>query len=102
MISPVDAKEAFDAGAFAVEAAGKGGGSVALQVEDGKTVIRLVPLSNVAGKTRHMPDDFLKPDENQLSETGLAYLQAAAAEEVRGRQAVRVTPHRRQATDGLN
>ena len=36
-------------------------------------MIRLVPLSNVAGKTRHMPDDFLKPDENQLSETGLAY-----------------------------
>ena len=33
MISPVDAREAFDAGAFAVEAAGKGGGSVALQVE---------------------------------------------------------------------
>jgi 6-phosphofructokinase len=73
MISKVDAKEAFDAGAFAVEAAGKGGGSVALQVEGGKTVIRLVPLSNVAGKTRHMPDDFLKADENQLSEAGLAY-----------------------------
>jgi 6-phosphofructokinase len=73
MISPVDAREAFDAGAFAVEAAGKGGGSVALQVENGKTVIRLVPLSNVAGKTRHMPNDFLKADENQLSETGLAY-----------------------------
>ena len=73
LISKVDGREAFDAGAFAVEAAGKGGGSVALQVEDGKTVIRLVPLSNVAGKTRHMPDDFLKADENQLSETGLAY-----------------------------
>ena len=75
MISPVDAREAFDAGAFAVEAAGKGGGSVALQVENGKTVIRLVPLSNVAGKTRHMPDDFLMSDENQLSETGLAYFE---------------------------
>ena len=73
MISPVDAREAFDVGAFAVDAAGKGGGSVALQVENGKTVIRLVPLSNVAGKTRHMPDDFLKSDENQLSEAGLAY-----------------------------
>ena len=74
MISPVDAKEAFDAGAFAVDAAGKGGGSVALQYDGGRTVVRLVPLSNVAGKTRHMPDDFLKPDENQMSETGLAYL----------------------------
>jgi 6-phosphofructokinase 1 len=75
MISPVDAKEAFDAGAFAVEAADKGGGSVALQVEGGKTVIRLVPLSNVAGKTRHMPDDFLDAGGNQISATGLAYLQ---------------------------
>ena len=75
MISPIDAREAFDAGAFAVEAAGKGGGSVALQVENGKTVIRLVPLSNVAGKTRHMPDDFLMSGENQLSETGLAYFE---------------------------
>lgn len=75
MISPVDAREAFDAGAFAVEAAGKGGGSVALQYEGGKTLVKLVPLSNVAGKTRHMPDDFLKPDENQLSAAGLAYLQ---------------------------
>jgi 6-phosphofructokinase 1 len=48
---------------------------VALQEEDGKTVIRLVPLANVAGKTRHMPDDYLKADENQLSETGLAYFE---------------------------
>ena len=32
-----------------------------------------MPLSNVAGKTRHMPADFLKPDENQVSETGMAY-----------------------------
>jgi 6-phosphofructokinase 1 len=74
MISPIDAKEAFDAGAFAVGAVEKGGGSVALQEEGGKTVIRLAPLSNVAGKTRHMPKDFLKADENQLSETGMAYM----------------------------
>jgi 6-phosphofructokinase 1 len=73
MISPVDAKEAFDAGAFAVEAADKGGGSVALQYDGTKILTKLVPLSNVAGKTRHMPDDFLKAGENQLSETGLAY-----------------------------
>ena len=39
-ISAVDAQEAFDAGAFAVEVAGKGGGSVALQVDGGKTVLR--------------------------------------------------------------
>ena len=74
MISPVDAQEAFDAGVFAFDAATRGGGSVALQEEGGKTVIRLVPLSAVAGKTRHMPADFLEPDENRLSAKGHAYL----------------------------
>jgi 6-phosphofructokinase 1 len=73
MISPVDAKEAFDAGEFAVGAADKGGGSVALQFDGKQTVTKLVPLGNVAGKTRHMPEDFLKADENQLSEAGMAY-----------------------------
>jgi 6-phosphofructokinase len=73
-ISPVDAREAFDAGAFAVEAVARGGGSVTLQEEAGQTVIRLVPLSSVAGKTRHMPNDFLDADENRLSATGHAYL----------------------------
>ena len=73
-ISPVDAREAFDAGAFAIEAASRGGGSVALQEEDGKTVIRLVPLAAVAGRTRHMPDDFLHPHENRLSAKAHAYL----------------------------
>lgn len=74
MISPVDSKEAFDAGVFAVDAAARGGGSVALQEEDGKTVIRLVPLSSVAGKTRHMPAGFLDPNENRLSPEAHAYL----------------------------
>jgi len=74
MISPVDAQEAFDAGAFAVEAAGNGGGSVALQFDGHKTVTKLVPLSNVAGKTRHMPDDFLDANESRLSARGLDYL----------------------------
>jgi 6-phosphofructokinase 1 len=74
MISPVDAKEAFEAGAFAVEAAGRGGGSVALQFDGRNTLTKLVPLANVAGKTRHMPDDFLEPEENRLSAAGLAYL----------------------------
>lgn len=73
-ISSVDAKEAFDAGAFAVEAIAKGGGSVALQEDGGRTVLRLVPLSAVAGKTRHMPADFLLPHENRLSDRAHAYL----------------------------
>ncbi|MDH6233677.1 6-phosphofructokinase [Mesorhizobium soli] len=77
-ISPVDAAEAFEAGVFAVELAGKGGGSVALQFDGKKTVTRGVPLANVAGKTRHMPDDFLLPDANNLSDAGMAYLKRLA------------------------
>jgi 6-phosphofructokinase 1 len=73
-ISAVDAQEAFDAGAFAVQVAAQGGGSVALQYDGHKTVLRKVPLEAVAGKTRHMPDDFLKADENDLAEPGLGYL----------------------------
>ncbi|WP_378948501.1 diphosphate--fructose-6-phosphate 1-phosphotransferase [Mesorhizobium sp. ANAO-SY3R2] len=73
-INAVDAQEAFDAGVFAVHVAEKGGGSVALKYEGGKTVMRLVPLANVAGKTRHMPDDFMLPDANHLSEKGMEYL----------------------------
>lgn len=73
MISPTDAREAFEAGSFAVEAASRGGGSVVLQVENGRTVIRLVPLSAVAGKTRHMPAGFLDPQASRLSAEGRAY-----------------------------
>jgi ATP-dependent phosphofructokinase / diphosphate-dependent phosphofructokinase len=77
-ISPVDAAEAFEAGVFAVELAGKGGGSVALQFDGKRTVTRGVPLADVAGKTRHMPDDFLLPDANNLSDAGMAYLKRLA------------------------
>ena len=47
---------------------------MALQYDGHKTVLRKVPLEAVAGKTRHMPDDFLKADENDLAEPGLGYL----------------------------
>ena len=73
-INAVDSQEAFDAGAFAVRVADEGGGSVALQHDGEKTVLKKVPLDAVAGKTRHMPDDFMLPDANQLSEAGMAYL----------------------------
>ncbi|MCK9553900.1 diphosphate--fructose-6-phosphate 1-phosphotransferase, partial [Aquamicrobium sp.] len=72
-ISQTDAREAFEAGAFAVQVAGEGSGSVALQ-HDGSTVLAKVPLADVAGKTRHMPDSFLRRQENRLSEEGYAYL----------------------------
>ncbi len=79
-VNAVDAKEAFDAGAFAVQVAGEGGGSVALQYDGASTVLKKVPLVNVAGKTRHMPHDFLEPDANALSETGLAYFKRLVPE----------------------
>jgi 6-phosphofructokinase 1 len=74
-ISKVDQQEAFEAGAFAVQVAGEGGGSVALQVENGRTVMRKVPLVNVAGKTRHMPDEFLNEAGTHLSAAGRAYFE---------------------------
>jgi ATP-dependent phosphofructokinase / diphosphate-dependent phosphofructokinase len=74
-ISPVDQTEAFEAGAFAVRAIPEGSASVALQFDGQRTVMKSVPLGNVAGKTRLMPDNFLHPEENWLSEAGIAYLQ---------------------------
>ena len=74
-ISPVDAQEAFDAGVFAIEAAARGGGSVALQEHEGRTAMRLVSLSAVAGRTRHMPAGFLEPNGNRLSAEGHSYLE---------------------------
>jgi 6-phosphofructokinase 1 len=79
-INAVDAQEAFDAGAFAVQVAAEGGGSVSLQYDGTRTVLKKVPLVNVAGKTRHMPDDFLQPDANALSEMGTAYFKRLVPE----------------------
>ncbi|MGB3418814.1 MAG: 6-phosphofructokinase, partial [Mesorhizobium sp.] len=79
-INAVDAREAFDAGAFAVAVAGEGGGSVAVTYDGEKTVLKKVPLASVAGKTRHMPDDFMQADANQLSEKGMAYLKRLVPE----------------------
>ena len=57
------------------EVAGEGGGSVALKFENGRTVMRKVPLINVAGKTRHMPADFLDDAGTHLSAAGRAYFE---------------------------
>ncbi len=73
-ISKVDQQEAFDAGVHAVEAVAQGGGSVALQYDGEKTVLKIVPLSSVAAKTRHMPDDYLDSTGTGLSEKGRAYM----------------------------
>ena len=74
-INRTDAKEAFKAGAYAVATAEKGGASIALICEDGKTVLKRVPLANVAAKTRHMPDNFLDKQGTQLAKDGKAYFE---------------------------
>ena len=74
-ISKVDQQEAFDAGVHAIEAAAQGGGSVALQFDGQKTVLKIVPLSSVAAKTRHMPDDYLDAKGTGLSDKGTAYME---------------------------
>ncbi len=75
MISAVDQREAFRCGEYAVEAIASGGGSVAVTMDDDRMIPALVPLTAVAGKTRHMPDDFLMAEENCLAPSGLAYLE---------------------------
>lgn len=72
-ISETDAREAFDAGAFAVENAERMSGSVAIRFDGGATKLELVPLDAVAAKTRHMPDDFMLPDQSRLAPAGEAY-----------------------------
>jgi ATP-dependent phosphofructokinase / diphosphate-dependent phosphofructokinase len=74
-INPTDQAEAFEAGAAAVRAVEEGGGSVALDWDGEQTVTRLVPLTAVAARTRHMPGNFLDPDENRLAPPALAYLE---------------------------
>ncbi len=74
-INRTDQKEAFAAGQAAIRALADGGGSIALKLEDGHTVMRTVPLSAVAAKTRHMPEDFIVPGENRLSQAGYDYLE---------------------------
>jgi 6-phosphofructokinase 1 len=73
-INPVDSEEAFKAGAFAAAVAGEGGGSVALQFDGSQTVLKKVPLDHVAGKTRHMPPDFMRADANRLAQPAYDYL----------------------------
>lgn len=69
----VDAREAFDAGAFAVQLAEQGSASVALQWDGLQTVFRHVSLDSVAGKTKHMPENFMHPQENRVTQEALDY-----------------------------
>ena len=48
---------------------------MALQFDGQKTVLKIVPLSSVAAKTRHMPDDYITADGTGLTAKGMAYLE---------------------------
>jgi ATP-dependent phosphofructokinase / diphosphate-dependent phosphofructokinase len=72
VIDETDRKEAFDAGAFAAQSALTGTGSVVLHYDGERIEPQLVPLDRVAGKTRHMPDNFLV-GSNAVSEEGRRY-----------------------------
>ena len=88
-INEVDAQEAFDAGVFAVEAADAGrrlGRATIRRRQDGAADACRLP--NVAGKTRHMPDDFLLPDVQPALESGHGLSEPADPGEIRGRPAV--------------
>ncbi len=76
--SPVDAKEARIAGTMAVKHAAKGvmSGSIAITRAKGKAYkaeFQLIKLTDVAAKTRHMPEDFFDGHCN-VSKKFLEYL----------------------------
>lgn len=72
-----DAREAREAGEKAVQFAlwGDADGSVAIRrpVLDYAVDYELVPLTRVAGKTRHMPDEFINPEGNGVTEAFHSY-----------------------------
>jgi ATP-dependent phosphofructokinase / diphosphate-dependent phosphofructokinase len=72
VIDPTDRREAFEAGAFAAEQAFSQSGSVALQFDGNTTSPALVPLTEVAGRTRHMPESFFA-GANDISAEGQSY-----------------------------
>ena len=72
MIDETDRKEAFAAGAFAAQSALTGSGSVVLHYDGDHIEPLIVPLERVAGKTRHMPDDFFA-GSNTVSDEGQRY-----------------------------
>src|SRR5450631_1822830 len=72
VIDETDREEAFAAGAFAAQSALTGSGSVVLDYERDRIEPLIVPLDRVAGKTRHMPDDFFV-GSNTISDEGRRY-----------------------------
>ena len=77
VVSAVDAKEARTVGTLAVKAAIKGGdGSIAIRRKPGKkyaVYFERVPLASVSKETRHMPDEFIGADANDVTRAFLDY-----------------------------
>ncbi len=76
--SPVDREEALGLGAFAAKCAMSGnidGSCAIVRVSDEpyKSDFRLVPLKNVAGKTKRMPPEFIAPSGNNVTDAFMAY-----------------------------
>lgn len=76
-VSDRDAREAREAGEKAVQFAmwDNVDGSVAIKrpVLDYGVDYELVPIANVAGKTRHMPDEFINAEGNGVTQAFHAY-----------------------------
>ncbi len=76
--SPVDREESLALGEFAAKCSQSGnldGSCAIVRVSDSpyKAEFRLVPLKNVAGKTRRMPEEFIAPTKNNVTEAFLRY-----------------------------
>jgi ATP-dependent phosphofructokinase / diphosphate-dependent phosphofructokinase len=77
LVSPVDAREARASARFAVKTAVKNiSGSVAIKRHPGKKYgvrYECVPLASVAKETRHMPDEFITPAGNDVTQAFIEY-----------------------------
>jgi 6-phosphofructokinase 1 len=77
-VSQTDASEAREAGAVAVKEAVKGvrDGSITIKRKAGAgyaVEFKRVPLKNVAGKTKHMPDRFISKAGNDVTAAFIRY-----------------------------
>jgi len=77
-VSETDASEARGVGATAVKEAIEGtlDGSIAIKRKAGKKYsaeFKCVPLKNVAGHTKHMPDSFINEDGNDVTAAFIRY-----------------------------
>ena len=77
-VSDIDAKEARGVGAMAVKEAIQGtrDGSIAIKRKAGKKYaveFKRVPLKNVAGHTKHMPDSFINKAGNDVTAAFIRY-----------------------------